>query len=128
MTHNAQNQKDIYLGLDIGGTKCSVVVGDASFSVMQKIVFDTLAERGYKAILSEFRKNIKSLLTEFSAFNLKRIGISCGGPLDSKKGMIYSPRICPDGIMYLLPEYSVMNSGLKQHCRTMQMPVLWQNG
>lgn len=89
------NQNDIYLGLDIGGTKCSIVVGDASFSIKQKIVFDTRTERGYQSILSEFQRNIQSLLTEYSGYQLKRIGISCGGPLDSKNGIIYSPPNLP---------------------------------
>lgn len=86
---------DIYLGLDIGGTKCSVVVGDASFSIKRKISFVTRTERGYQAILSEFQKHIKSLLADYIGYNLKRIGISCGGPLDSKKGIIYSPPNLP---------------------------------
>src|SRR5664280_2286028 len=87
--------KDIYLGLDIGGTKCSVVVGDASFSILRKIGFDTNTERGWKSILSEFTGHIKSLLAEYNLYNLKRIGISCGGPLDSKKGIICSPPNLP---------------------------------
>jgi glucokinase len=90
-----QNQGDIYLGLDIGGTKCSVVVGDAAFSIKRKIIFDTLTGRGYEAILDEFKKHIKVILADYSDFNLKRIGISCGGPLDSKTGMIYSPPNLP---------------------------------
>jgi glucokinase len=95
MTETNQTLGDIYLGLDIGGTKCSVVIGDASFSIKRKISFETRTERGYQAILSEFQKNIKSLLPEYSGYNLKRIGISCGGPLDSKKGIIYSPPNLP---------------------------------
>ena len=90
-----QSGGDIYLGLDIGGTKCSVVAGDSSFSIKNKVVFDTKTERGYKAILSEFKKHIKELLTDYSAYDLKRIGISCGGPLDSKNGIIYSPPNLP---------------------------------
>jgi glucokinase len=90
-----QNQKDIYLGLDIGGTKCSVVVGDSSFLIKKKVVFDTNTERGYMAILGDFKRHISTLLADFSDFNLKRIGISCGGPLDSRKGMIYSPPNLP---------------------------------
>lgn len=92
MNHNIN---DIYLGLDIGGTKCSVVVGDATFSIKKKVVFDTHTERSWQAILSEFKRHIKSLLGEFNGYNLKRIGISCGGPLDSKKGIIYSPPNLP---------------------------------
>lgn len=95
MTDNIKIQGDIYLGLDIGGTKCSVVIGDSSFKIMQKVAFETRTERGYMAILSEFKQHIRSLLAEFSGCNLKRIGISCGGPLDSKTGTIYSPPNLP---------------------------------
>jgi glucokinase len=95
MASVTQPSEDIYFGLDIGGTKCSVVIGDNTFSIKKKIVFETLTRRGYKEILSDFKRNIRSLLNEFPGFNLKRIGISCGGPLDSKKGMIYSPPNLP---------------------------------
>lgn len=90
-----QTQENFYLGLDIGGTKCSVVVGDISFSIKRKIVFDTRPERGYKDILYEFQKHIKTLLADYPDYSLKRIGISCGGPLDSKAGIIYSPPNLP---------------------------------
>ena len=90
-----QLSRDIYFGLDIGGTKCSVVIGDNSFSIKKKVVFETLTKRGYEAILAEFKGNMRALLNEFPGYNLKRIGISCGGPLDSKRGMIYSPPNLP---------------------------------
>lgn len=90
-----QSSKDIYLGLDIGGTKCSVVLGDASFTVLDKTGFDTNTVRGYNAILEEFKRHIKLLLEKYSDYRLKRIGISCGGPLDSRKGVIYSPPNLP---------------------------------
>lgn len=92
---NNQTQGDLYLGLDIGGTKCGIVIGDSSFSIKKKIGFDTLTHRGYKEILDEFKKNIKLLLADYPGQKLKRIGISCGGPLDSKKGIIYSPPNLP---------------------------------
>ena len=95
MASAEHSSDDIYVGLDIGGTKCSVVIGDNTFSIKKKIVFETRTERGYKEILSDFKKNMRSLLKEFPGYNLKRIGISCGGPLDSKKGMIYSPPNLP---------------------------------
>ncbi len=91
----SNNPKDIYLGLDVGGTKCAVVVGDATFSIKKKIVFETKVERGYQVILDEFQTHIDKLLKDFSQSKLKRIGISCGGPLDSVNGMIYSPPNLP---------------------------------
>jgi glucokinase len=95
MSEFNERGSDIYLGLDIGGTKCSVVVGDSSFTIRKKISFDTNTARGWQTILGEFRKHIRSLTDEYRGSNLRRIGISCGGPLDSKKGIIYSPPNLP---------------------------------
>ncbi len=89
-------QKEFYLGIDIGGTKCAVVVGSDEFKIHKKIQFETkTSERDWKAVFDEFFVHIDSLLTDFPKEQLKGIGISCGGPLDSKKGMIYSPPNLP---------------------------------
>ncbi|HPE77045.1 MAG TPA: ROK family protein [Draconibacterium sp.] len=89
-------QKGYYLGLDIGGTKCAVVVGDDDFKIHTKIQFETkTSDRSYKEVLDEFFVHINSLFPRFPKEHLKGIGISCGGPLDSKKGMIYSPPNLP---------------------------------
>lgn len=90
-----ENLSEYYLGIDIGGTKCAVVLGDADFNIYRKIQFDTKTERGYVEILNEFHKKIEEIFVEFPKENLKSIGISCGGPLDSKMGMIYSPPNLP---------------------------------
>ena len=47
------------------------------------------------AVLDEFFVHIESLFSTYPKEQLKGIGISCGGPLDSKKGMIYSPPNLP---------------------------------
>ncbi|WP_423127065.1 ROK family protein [Gaoshiqia sp. Z1-71] len=88
-------EEDHYLGLDIGGTKCAVVLGNSSFSIKRKIFFETRVERGFEAILLEFGQHIDSILAGFPDVRLKKIGISCGGPLDSKTGMICSPPNLP---------------------------------
>src|SRR5690554_22021 len=85
-----------YLGIDIGGTKCAVVVGDKNFNIHRKVQFETRTnERGYAEILDEFFIHIEKLFDEFPQKKLERIGISCGGPLDSRKGVIYSPPNLP---------------------------------
>jgi glucokinase len=85
-----------YLGIDIGGTKCAVVAGDEDFRIYKKIQFDTRTfERGWQEVFEEFFENINLLFVKFPLENLKGIGISCGGPLDSVKGMIYSPPNLP---------------------------------
>ena len=84
-----------YLGFDVGGTKCAIVLGDKNFKVHDKIVFATRTERGYPEILAEFKRHTYELLEKYDKNKLVKIGISCGGPLDSEKGIIYSPPNLP---------------------------------
>jgi len=95
MIQQSSKTVDLYVGLDIGGTKCAVVLGDGSFSIKKKISFETRVERGYEAILAEFRQHMDTLMEGIPPGQIKRIGISCGGPLDSTKGIIYSPPNLP---------------------------------
>jgi glucokinase len=86
---------EFYLGCDIGGTKCSVVLGDRNFKIHEKAVFPTLTERGYQDILDDFKKHTNAFLRKYARSTLVKIGISCGGPLDSAAGVIYSPPNLP---------------------------------
>ena len=94
MVHTDQIQK-YFLGFNIGGTKCSVVLGDKDFNIYEKIEFPTITERGYQEILNEFKVHTYKLFEKYDQAKLEKIGISSGGPLDSKKGMIYSPPNLP---------------------------------
>jgi len=95
LTNMDSNSEHFYIGLDIGGTKCAVVIGNEHFTILRKIFFETRTERGWEKIIAEFKSHIDSLLLEFPQSRLKRIGISCGGPLDSVQGEIYSPPNLP---------------------------------
>ncbi len=72
----------MYLGIDIGGTKCALVLGDENADIIKKERFDTLSKDETIEKIIE----IAHTMGEFSS-----IGISCGGPLDSKRGVIMSP-------------------------------------
>lgn len=72
----------MYLGIDIGGTKCAVVLGDETGKIYKKVRFETMDKDKTLEKLIEVAHDIG----EFES-----IGISCGGPLDSKKGLIMSP-------------------------------------
>jgi glucokinase len=87
------------LGFDIGGTKCAVVIGKASsnnpIEIVDKVVLPT-AGPAYEMIEILF-KAAEELLAKHSVSNnqVEGIGISCGGPLSSKKGLILSPPNLP---------------------------------
>lgn len=76
----------MYIGADIGGTKCAVTLGDAKGNIKEKIRFDTTSPSD---TIGSIFKAIKSL------GKCKAIGVSCGGPLDSKCGIIMSPPNLP---------------------------------
>ncbi len=84
-----------YLGFDIGGTKCSIVLGEKDYQIYEKIVFETRTERGYKEIIGDFISHTLDLFQTYDQNKLAKIGISCGGPLDSEQGIIYSPPNLP---------------------------------
>ena len=94
------------LGFDIGGTKCAVILGGCELPerpdgfIKDKIAFPTNVERGWQAVVAELCDTAAELLKRNgitdAAHELTGIGISCGGPLDSKKGVIYSPPNLPD--------------------------------
>lgn len=92
------------LGVDIGGTKCAVVLGKGELSdgtegfIIDKIKFPTEVTRGWKVILDEILEKADELLLRNNVKygELIGVGISCGGPLDSKKGTINRPPNLPD--------------------------------
>ena len=86
---------DVYLGIDIGGTKCALVLGDAQGCVWHKVRFETADRDGTLArIMKEAYGLIE--LAKKQGDEVKAIGVSCGGPLDSRLGLIQSPPNLPD--------------------------------
>jgi len=69
------------IGVDIGGTKCAVVLGDKK-GIARKIRFATTT-------CEETVRNIENAIRVLGGGS--SIGISCGGPLDPVKGRILSP-------------------------------------
>ena len=88
-----------YLGMDIGGTKCAVVLSEKnSVSVKDKIRFETRVERGYSEIIAELISSALEIMQRngVSAEDVLACGVSCGGPLNSNTGVIMRPPNLPD--------------------------------
>ncbi|MDR1532774.1 MAG: ROK family protein [Clostridiales bacterium] len=84
------------VGIDLGGTKCAVILwrmGPFAAEIAERRAFPTETEKGVDHTLNRLRDIIDELLAAYvlSPEDIKRIGISCGGPLDSKRGVIQSP-------------------------------------
>lgn len=83
----------LLLGYDIGGTKSAVITAlyeNEEIKILDKKVIPT------KGTPYEVIDALNALATEIlGGKKPDRIGISCGGPLDSKKGVIMSPPNLP---------------------------------
>ncbi len=88
-------QKTYYLGIDVGGTKCAVLAGTIQMEILERIQFATETDRGPEYAISNLLRNASDVVARLDGHTLKAIGISCGGPLDSKKGLVQSPPNLP---------------------------------
>lgn len=74
------------IGVDIGGTKCAVVLGDEAGRIIKKEKFAT----------EDCAGTLARILAAVEAMGAcEAIGISCGGPLDPRAGVIQSPPNLP---------------------------------
>ena len=85
---------NISIGLDIGGTKCAISTGECNEDSIRILSRDEVPTAGlsWMQVLEEFAGRIEEISKSASVAS---IGISCGGPLDSQKGLILSPPNLP---------------------------------
>ncbi len=84
----------LLLGFDIGGTKCAVMTADyenGQITLLDKKKIDTARSLSPYEIIDR----LIGLADEICHKKPEAIGISCGGPLDSKRGVILSPPNLP---------------------------------
>ena len=86
------------LGIDIGGTKCAVILGrvcssNITMEILDKIIFPTGVQKTSGYTLDKITESLENILNKncIGINEVEGIGISCGGPLDSKMGIIMSP-------------------------------------
>jgi len=89
--------ENVWIGVDVGGTKTAIVLSANPPTVLGRTEFATLPAKGADRALTLAKEGIRHLLArqtlELSA--IKRIGVSCGGPLDRIRGIIQSPPNLP---------------------------------
>ena len=100
-----------YIGFDIGGTKCAVSLGEVkndNIRVMERHETPTLDNP--QATLSVLAPFVKGWVKEYG---VTMAGISCGGPLDSQKGLIVStPNLSTGWHGFYIVEYVKQEFGL----------------
>ncbi len=85
-----------YIGIDIGGTKCAASLGSSEggdLKILRREEFGT--EGKPESVLDRFADLCHGFTAEYGKEDFGGIGISCGGPLDAKRGVIMSPPNLP---------------------------------
>lgn len=101
------------IGFDIGGTKCAVCIGqevDGNLQILGKKSIPT----DHSVSPYEMIERMCALAEEMTD-QIDCIGISCGGPLDSKKGIIQSPPNLPGWDDVKIVEYLEKKYGCKAY-------------
>jgi len=87
----------IVVGIDIGGTKSAISFAgyhERDIRILKKIKKPTITEN-YQQAFEEYIEIIRNTFREEPDWQLCSIGISCGGPLDLKNGVILAPPNLP---------------------------------
>lgn len=81
--------ENFYLGIDVGGTKCAVSVGQVCENDIQILSrFEVPTTKNPYETLGFMAEKIREYQ---KCYPIKKAGISCGGPLDSRRGIILCP-------------------------------------
>ncbi len=86
---------DLLIGVDIGGTKCAVVLGNTVPEILDRVEFSTESKAGPEQTINKIENAVQNILDKLNVERVRYIGISCGGPLDSQRGVILSPPNLP---------------------------------
>ena len=89
--------KEYVVGIDIGGTKLATVVADKTGHILGKVRKPTFSEKGPEYAIRLLFDMVREVvnLAGLEQASISAIGVSCGGPLDTKTGIVYSPPNLP---------------------------------
>ena len=83
----------VYLGVDVGGTKTAVLLAAMPPETLGRVEFPTLPEQGPQRAIEVIVKSARNLLMQqgLGQDAIAAIGVSCGSPLDRRRGIVHSP-------------------------------------
>lgn len=90
-----------FLGIEIGGTKLQLVVGNEDARILERFRFVVDPEQGANGI----KKQIRAALDKVSLHSVSAIGIGFGGPVDHKTGRILTSYQIPGWGDFVLQDW-----------------------
>lgn len=83
------------LGIDVGGTKTAVVLGDHAGTIIQRRQMPSPLHLEPEAMIDLIAREARELLQDAGEGYVAAVGVSIGGPLDSEAGVILGPPHLP---------------------------------
>lgn len=87
--------KELYIGVDLGGTKIYTALANVNGEILKEIVVPTEASKGSGQIIDKIKDSIRYVSQEVTLEKVKAIGIGSPGPLKVKDGIIAEPPNLP---------------------------------
>ena len=116
------------IGYDIGGTKCAGSVGKVDDSITLLGRYEVPTTKNPLETLAALEEQTRKWI---DAYPVEAIGVSCGGPLDSKKGQLYQVANLPGWDNFKIVEHLEQKFGKKTHLQNDAnacAPVEWKFG
>jgi glucokinase len=85
----------LILGIDIGGTKTAVLLGDRQATVSARRQIPTPLDRSATTAVEEIAELARDLLSTLEPGVVTAVGVSIGGPMNSQTGYILGPPHLP---------------------------------
>lgn len=109
----------LLLGIDIGGTKCAVVSATPDGTLLhRRSLLTRSGQQAPDSVLDELTVLAQEVIAESrttldSDVDLLGVGVSCGGPLDTRTGVIHAPPNLPDWIDVPVKSYFETRFGIR---------------
>lgn len=94
MTETGPDRPALLFGLDIGGTKTGLLLGDTNGMILRRVEIPTPAAESFEIALPRIVAASHDLLGECRRDGLgipTALSVSVGGPLDIERGILYAP-------------------------------------
>ena len=91
--------EQVIVGIDIGGTKSAVVLARTDGEILHRLSEPTRSDqRGPEEVLARLAAMAREVMAAGGVMGteVRGVGVSCGGPLDTKTGVVYAPPNLPD--------------------------------
>ncbi len=103
-------QRDLIVGIDLGGTNFRVCLADGAGNLLRRGSWPTHAEQGTAAVLGRLQSAVREIVAGEGLARVAGVGMGAPGPLDPRRGIIIHAPNLPGWVNVPLRDH--MQAGL----------------